>query len=78
VFEYFFTSDKIKLGITKNNLIAIKGNNYKIKKKNYNEILEYRIENNKFISRYNMPIYIATYYFNNNKLIKFRFGFPNL
>jgi hypothetical protein len=77
-FEYFF-SGSIKLGITKQRLISIKGMGYKKTNKNETEILEYRIEGegNQFLLSYNAPIYVATYYFKNNKLIKFRFGLPD-
>jgi hypothetical protein len=76
-FNFFFASN-IKLGITKKRLIFLKGTGYKKTNKNGNEILEYRItgEDNQFLLNYNAPIYIASYYFNNNKLIKFRFGLP--
>jgi len=78
-FEYFFSNNNIKLGITKKCLIFIHGTRYKKKITMGNEILEYRIMgvNNKFLLRYNMPIYVATYYFKDDKLIRFRFGLPN-
>jgi len=34
-------------------------------------------KNDKFLQAYNMPTYLAEYYFKNGRLIIFEFGFPN-
>ena len=79
--KLFMTESGIKLGITQQQLKAIKGKGAVQKEKNGLTILRYRFDNKNdanLIKKYNMPIYEATYYFKNNKLVKFVFGFPNL
>jgi hypothetical protein len=76
-FIYFFSQNGIKLGISKNELVKIKGSNYTRKYQNDFEIIKYKIENNQFLQRYNMPIYISEYHFKDDKLVKFIFGLPN-
>lgn len=79
-FDSFRTEDGIYLGMTDTELMHIKGTNYSTEIVNGCKILEYRIEGNDidFLKYYNMPLYIAKYYFSDGKLIKFVFGFPYL
>ena len=73
-YENFSTESGIKLGISKKDLIKIKGNNFV----ETNHILRYEIsdyENSHFLEKYNLPIYFAEYTFDQDKLCKIYFGF---
>ena len=70
----FSTESGIKLGISKKDLIKIKGNNFV----ETNHVLRYEIsdyEKSHFLEKYNMPIYFAEYTFDQDKLCKIYFGF---
>ena len=70
----FSTESGIKLGISKKDLIKIKGNNFV----ETNHVLRYEIsdyEKSHFLEKYNMPIYFAEYTFDQDKLSKIYFGF---
>ena len=70
----FSTEGGIKLGISKKDLIKIKGNNFV----ETNHVLRYEIsdyEKSHFLEKYNMPIYFAEYTFDQDKLCKIYFGF---
>ena len=70
----FFTESGIKLGISKKDLIKIKGNNFV----ETNHVLRYEIsdyEKSHFLEKYNLPIYFAEYTFDQDKLCKIYFGF---
>jgi hypothetical protein len=81
-FTSFISGNGIRLGISKEALIRIIGKNYIKKQEKGLEIIEYRIDGrdnfNMFLDQYNMPMYSADYYFKNDKLVKFIFGFPYL
>ncbi len=75
-YDDFITESQIKLGITKLELIKIKGDNYSIE----NNIIKYIIsqesdKGKKFLKKYNMPYYYAHYTFEKDTLIKMDFGF---
>ena len=73
-YKNFSTESGIKLGISKKDLIKIKGNNFV----EINHILRYEIsdyEKSYFLEKYNMPIYFAEYTFDQDKLSKIYFGF---
>ena len=73
-YKSFSTESGIKLGISKKNLIKIKGNNFT----ETNHVLRYEIsdyEKSHFLEKYNMPIYFAEYTFDQDKLCKIHFGF---
>ncbi|MEI6695485.1 MAG: hypothetical protein WCO13_05405 [Bacteroidota bacterium] len=76
VFE-FKTGENIKLGVSSNYVRKKLNITFLEKKKGNNLILSFRknITNLPMFKRYNMPIYYGRYYFNNDKLIKFSFGF---
>ena len=77
-FESFDTEQQITLGMTKEELLKIKGINYSERIKNDVLSITYVIDNyNKspFLKKYNMPIYVAEYWFKDDKLIKYHFGF---
>ena len=70
----FSTESGIKLGISKKDLIKIKGNNFV----ETNHVLRYEIsdyEKSHFLEKYNLPIYFAEYTFDQDKLSKIYFGF---
>lgn len=70
----FSTEGGIKLGISKKDLIKIKGNNFV----ETNHVLRYEIseyEKSHFLEKYNLPIYFAEYTFDQDKLSKIYFGF---
>lgn len=72
----FKTESGIKLGITKSELIKIKGNSYLMS--DNNNIIQYQItesDNQNFLQKYNLPIYYSKYTFVNDKLQDFEFGF---
>lgn len=75
--SHFQTESGIRLGVSKADLIKIKGipdTDENIKNIN---ICSYVVNgnDNKFLKRYNMPSYHAGYSFQNDRLIKFTFGF---
>jgi hypothetical protein len=76
----FVTESGIRLGMTQQQLIAIKGRGAMNKHKNGVISIQYKVtdKTSDLLKRYNMPIYQAIYYFTSNKLVKFTFGFPNL
>ena len=70
----FSTEGGIKLGISKKDLIKIKGNNFV----ETNHVIRYEIseyEKSHFLEKYNLPIYFAEYTFDQDKLSKIYFGF---
>ena len=72
------TESNVRLGITISELEKIKGLEHIKTSKNGLDIYSYAIVNNDksdFLRKYNMPIYIADYYFENNRLVEFEFGF---
>lgn len=76
--KYFVTGKNIKLGIKKNELIKILGEEFTSEVKNGVLMIRYKIDdfkNSEFLKAYNMPIYYGEYKFKNNKLIEFSFGF---
>ncbi len=77
--NFFITESGIKIGLTKSELLAIKGTPFQIKTEQGNEILCYKINSfdsdTKILSKYNMPEYYADYTFKQSRLIKFEFGF---
>lgn len=77
--EEFVTDNGIKLGLSKQSVIDILGNEFKREKdegKSF-EILKYFLDGDDsvFLQRFKMPIYYGTYVFDKDKLIKFSFGF---
>jgi hypothetical protein len=69
----FQTESDIRLGMTKQELLSIKGSRYREE----GATLTYTIDDASFpfLSKFNMPIYVAEYSFKNGKLDKFKFGF---
>ena len=76
-FAVFRSESGIALGMSKDQLTAIKGNNYQVTMGNSKVTLRFTISDsvNVFLRRYNMPLYRAEYSFVRNKLICFSFGF---
>jgi lipoprotein len=73
-YKNFSTESGIKLGISKKDLIKIKGNSFV----ETNHVLRYEIsdyEKSHFLEKYNLPIYFAEYTFDQDKLCKIYFGF---
>lgn len=73
----FITESGIKLGLTTEELKAIKGEPMEILEAEVT-IFKYQIdnyENSPFLKRYKMPNYYADYTFEKGVLTKFRFGF---
>jgi hypothetical protein len=73
-YENFITESNIKLGITKEELVKIKGNNYLTE----NNVIKYSLshdQNKDFFTNFNMPFYYANYSFEKGRLIKIDFGF---
>jgi lipoprotein len=73
-YKNFSTESGVKLGISKKDLIKIKGNNFV----ETNHILRHQIsdyEKTHFLEKYNLPIYFSEYTFDQDKLSKIYFGF---
>ena len=79
--DHFKTEKNIKLGLTKNEVVAILGNCYStIDSTNKGITINYRLESpkdsrTKLLERQNMPIYYGTYVFKSDRLVDFEFGF---
>ena len=79
--DNFKTEKGIRLGLTKNEIIARLGNCYSVTDSTkYSYVINYRLEDpndskTKLLERQNMPIYYATYKFKSDKLIDYEFGF---
>jgi len=75
----FATGKGIKIGMSKEKIVALFGNCYKATMtKNNLELIEYKIgdfNNSEFLKRFNYPSYYAEYEFKADKLVRFRFGF---
>lgn len=75
----FITESKIRLGITKQELINIKGQIFEEKEESKGRlIIRYVVDTFKtsgFLKRYNMPLYFADYLIENGKVTKYKFGF---
>ena len=74
----FKTESGIKLGLNMENLMSIKGEPHNTTVNDNRTVLHYKItdfKNSAFLSKYNMPIYYSDYEFENDFLIKFKFGF---
>lgn len=77
--EQFITSNKIRLGISKNGLVKKLGNGYKSNVSGNVERLVYTVDGkSNFIRRYNQPRYYIRCVFKNDILIKYSFGFESL
>ena len=64
--------------MTKDEIVNIKGDKYTEIKEDKTLIIRYVLNdfnNSGFLKRYNMPVYIAEYWIQENKLIRYRFGF---
>lgn len=75
--DRFQTESGIKLGLSKQEVILIKGGSYQEEKTNGELKLSYQVIDTKspFLKRYNMPVYIAEYWFKDGKLTNYKFGF---
>ncbi|MNR32107.1 hypothetical protein D3C85_1496660 [compost metagenome] len=74
----FETESKLRLGISLEKLIEIKGDGYITKKENDQIIVTYRIDNydqSLFLKRYNMPGYFMDFTMKDGNVIKILFGF---
>lgn len=77
LFDGFCTENNIGLGLSRKQVENKKGSNYVESKDGDNVLLTYIISNedSEILYKYNMPEYIAQYWFVNGKLVKYRFGF---
>lgn len=79
--NHFATEKYIKLGLTKNEVVAMLGHCYSTSDSTNKSItINYRLESpkdsrTKLLERQNMPTYYGTYVFRNDKLVEFEFGF---
>lgn len=64
-FVTFKTECGIHLGLIEDSLILIKGTDYKVSREEKNEVLTYS----------NKDLYVAKYYFNDGRIVKYEFGF---
>ncbi len=76
-YENFTTESGVKLGMSLQEIINLKGNDYKVEKKSNEEIIRYTIDNpdNPKIKQYEMPPYFMEFYLKDNKVYKIIFGF---
>jgi hypothetical protein len=79
-YDAFTTESGVKINMSLNDLITLKGGKYEKTYQNGYIVLKYRIndKNNSLLKRHNEPIFDAKYYFKDNRLVKFIFGYPNL
>lgn len=79
-FNNFETENGISLGISKNQLIEIKGMPHSTSIQNRIESVSYRVSDMKhsYLRKHNMPLYVMTLDFLDGKLVKFEFGFPEI
>lgn len=79
--NHFATEKNIKLGLTKNEVVAMLGDCYSTSDSTNKSItINYKLESpkdsrTKLLERQNMPIYYGTYVFKDDKLVEFEFGF---
>lgn len=74
----FITENKIQLGMTKEEIIEIKGKGFIELKEGKAQIIRYVLKSfdkSSFLKRYNMPVYLEEFWIKDNKLIKYHFGF---
>lgn len=70
----FYSESGLRLGMSRDSLISVKGQNYYLDKKDSS--FTYRLEmNNSFVMRYNSPGYFIKASFKNNKVNRLTFGF---
>ncbi len=77
-FQSFTTQSGIRLGMSKQEIVNLKGSDYQKSLTNKIQVIDYKIDNIKksgFLRRYNMPEYTTRYFFQKDILIKFSFGF---
>jgi hypothetical protein len=77
-FDKFYSETGIVLGMQKSELLEKKGEKYVKTSQNGVILLTYSIDDfdkSQFLKRYNMPLYTAEYWFKDNVLIKFAYGF---
>ncbi len=78
----FYTESGLKLGLDKNQVIKIKGNNYRVEEKMNKEFFIYTINNyskSEFLKRYSMPSYTMKVEFNEIgkvEMIYYGFDYP--
>ncbi len=77
--DHFVTGMGITIGMTKKDITSRLGSCYSIIRDHSDrEKIYFRIDNpnkSKFLKRYNMPVFYASYYFKDEKLKSFKFGF---
>ncbi len=74
----FVSGNGIHLGMTSREIISILGNCNPAVIHPPNTILKYRLDdfnNSEFLKRFKMPVYCSEYEFENDRLVRFRFGF---
>lgn len=74
----FVTGKGIHLGISQQELISILGPNFTKNKEGNIVTINYKIDDfnrSSFLKKYNLPVYFGNYYFINDKLVRFEFGF---
>jgi hypothetical protein len=74
----FVTESDLKLGISKSEIIKIKGGGYSLKNEGNLEILTYRISDynsSQFLKKYNLPSYFMEFSLREDKVLKIKFGF---
>lgn len=77
-FDSFTTENGISLGMNKDDLLRIKGDDCSITDDNDMLLIKYIVddfETSEFLRRYNMPVYFANYWIKENKIVKYQFGF---
>lgn len=71
--DSFMTESEIKLGMTKEEIIKIKGHEFMEDKGTLGYVLS--DSNSVFPKKYKLSAYLMNYHFENDKLVKFSFGF---
>jgi hypothetical protein len=76
--EHFITGKGIHLGMSKQDISKILGDNFTEQKDGKMTTIHYEIDDSiksRFLEKYNMPVYYGSYHFEKDTLIKFEFGF---
>lgn len=74
----FITESGLKLGISKEEIIKLKGEQFNLKQSDNNTLISYTLDNynnSKFLQQYNMPSYFMEFTLKEDKVIKIKFGF---
>lgn len=76
-YKNFKTESGLKLGLSENDIVRLKGNNYATEHIQNTKILKYNIDelSSPFLEKFAMPSYFMNFYLRHDKVFKICFGF---